>query len=169
MKRIVKLTESDLTRIVKRMVNETKEKTDTKFNKKWVGMINTRLKNGNLNSALEMAENLNDEIGGMPNVVKHLKNAKSEIDKAKDKLNRLTESNTSRIVNNIISENRGPMSLDSEKDDLRHSSQRLLRHIDEYSTLMRKGEYKRMGDELDNIRRMSKRLKDVLQQIDSKI
>ena len=83
--------------------------------------------------------------------------------------NRLTERDITRIVNNIISENRGPKSLDSERDDLRQSSQRLLRHIDEYSTLMRKGEYKRMGDELDNIRRMSKRLKDVLQQIDSKI
>jgi|LakMenEpi03Aug12_release.lakeMendotaPanAssembly.Ray.scaffolds.fasta_scaffold1988963_1 archaellum component FlaC len=84
-----RLTESDFNRIVKKIVNETKEKDDTKFNKKWVGMINTRLKNGNLNSALEMSEDLIDDVDGMSNVVKHLKNAKSEIDKAKDKLNNL--------------------------------------------------------------------------------
>jgi len=84
-----RITEKDINRIVKRVVNETKETPDTKFNKKWVGIINTRLKNGNLNSALEIAEDLIDNVDGMSNVVKHLKNAESEIDKAKDKLNGL--------------------------------------------------------------------------------
>jgi hypothetical protein len=44
-----------------------------------------------------------------------------------------------------------------------------MRSMDEYNTLMRKGEYKRMGDELDNVRRLVRRLKDVTQQIESKI
>ena len=100
-----RLTERDITRIVRQIIKE--EKPDTKFNKKWVGMINTRLKNGNLNSALEMAENLSDDIGGMSNVVKHLKNAKSEIDKAKDKLNSLSESDKSRIYKRVILEEEG--------------------------------------------------------------
>jgi hypothetical protein len=41
--------------------------------------------------------------------------------------------------------------------------------MDEYGTLQRKGEYKRMGDEIDNIRRLVRKLKDLTQQIESKI
>ena len=81
--------------------------------------------------------------------------------------NRLTESDLDRIVKQVVNES--PQSLDGVKDDLRQITQRLMRSMDEYNTLMRKGEYKRMGDELDNIRRMVRRLKDVTQQIESKI
>ena len=81
--------------------------------------------------------------------------------------NRLTESDLDRIVKQVVNES--PQSLDGVKDDLRQVTQRLMRSMDEYNTLMRKGEYKRMGDELDNIRRMVRRLKDVTQQIESKI
>lgn len=80
---------------------------------------------------------------------------------------RLTESDLNRIVKRSVNES--PQSLGGVKDDLRQVTQRLMRSMDEYNTLMRKGEYKRMGDELDNIRRMVRRLKDVTQQIESKI
>ena len=80
---------------------------------------------------------------------------------------RLTESDLNRIVKRVVSES--PQSLDGVKDDLRQITQRLMRSMDEYNTLMRKGEYKRMGDELDNVRRLVRRLKDVTQQIESKI
>jgi predicted translin family RNA/ssDNA-binding protein len=93
--------------------------------------------------------------------------------------NRLTESDLTRIVKRVMNEedggdlnrmvNESPQSLDGVKDDLRHVSQKLMRSMDEYTTLMRKGDYKRMSDELDNIRRMVRRLKDVTQQIESKI
>ena len=81
--------------------------------------------------------------------------------------NRLTESDLDRIVKQVVNES--PQSLEGVKDDLRHVSQRLMRSMEEYTSLMRKGEYKRMGDELDNIRRMIRKLKDVTQQIESKI
>ena len=81
---------------------------------------------------------------------------------------KLDEEQLTNIIKKVINENRGPVSLDPERDNLRHSSQRLLRYIDEYTMLMKKGEYRKMGDELDNIRMMSKKLKEVLQQIDSK-
>jgi hypothetical protein len=81
--------------------------------------------------------------------------------------NRLTESDLDRIVKQVVNES--PQSLDGVKDDLRQITQRLMRSMDEYNTLMRKGEYKRMGDELDNVRRLVRRLKDVTQQIESKI
>lgn len=82
---------------------------------------------------------------------------------------KLDEKQLTNIIKKVINEDRGPVSLDPERDNLRYSSQRLLRYIDEYTMLMKKGEYKKMGDELDNIRKMSKKLKEVLQQIDSKI
>jgi hypothetical protein len=41
--------------------------------------------------------------------------------------------------------------------------------MDDYGALQRKGDYKKMGDEVDNIRRLVRKLKDVIQQIDSKI
>jgi predicted translin family RNA/ssDNA-binding protein len=81
----------------------------------------------------------------------------------------LTERDITRIVKNVISENRGVQSLDGERDELRSVSQRLLRSMDDYSSLVRKGEYKRMGDELDNIRKVVRKLKDVTEKIDSKV
>jgi hypothetical protein len=81
----------------------------------------------------------------------------------------LTERDITRIVKNVISENRGVQSLDGERDELRPVSQRLLRSMDDYSSLVRKGEYKRMGDELDNIRKVVRKLKDVTEKIDSKV
>jgi len=48
-------------------------------------------------------------------------------------------------------------------------SRKLLRSMDEYSTLTKKGDYKRMGDEVDNLRRMVRRLKDIIQEIETKI
>jgi hypothetical protein len=59
------------------------------------------------------------------------------------------------------------VSLDRVRDDLRFISLKLLRSMDEYSMLSRKGEYKRMSDELDNVRLLTKRLKDVIQKIES--
>ena len=85
------------------------------------------------------------------------------------KVVKLDEEQLTNIIKKVINENRGRVSLETERDNLRHLSQRLLRYIDEYTMLMKKGEYKKMGDELDNIRKMSKKLKEVLQQIDSKI
>jgi predicted translin family RNA/ssDNA-binding protein len=81
----------------------------------------------------------------------------------------LTERDITRIIKNVISENRGAQSLDGERDELRSVSQRLLRSMDDYSSLVRKGEYKRMGDELDNIRKVVRKLKDVTEKIDSKV
>ena len=82
---------------------------------------------------------------------------------------RLTESELTRIVNSVLNENRGPQSLGNERDELRNVSQRTIRSMDEYQDLLKKGDYKRLGDEVDNLRRMVRRLKDITQQIESKI
>ena len=84
-----------------------------------------------------------------------------------EKIVKLTESDLNRIVKKIINENQA--SLDGVKDDLRFISLKLVRSMEEYSTLSRKGEYKRMGDELDQVRLLTKRLKEVIQKIESKI
>ena len=83
------------------------------------------------------------------------------------KIVRLTESDLTRIVKRVVNENHS--SLDRVRDDLRMVSQKVLRSIDEYSMLTKKGDYKRMGDELDNLRRMVRRLKGVIEEVESKI
>ena len=80
---------------------------------------------------------------------------------------RLTEKDITRITRKVLNENRG--SLSSVKDEYRTVSQKLARSMEEYDVLSRKGEYKRMGDELDNIRRLIRKLKDVLQSVESKL
>lgn len=80
---------------------------------------------------------------------------------------KLTERDIKRITKEVLNEDRG--SLGSIKDDYRSASQKLARSIEEYDSLSRKGEYKRMGDELDNLRRLIRKLKDVLQNIESKL
>lgn len=80
---------------------------------------------------------------------------------------RLTESDLTRIVKRVVNENHS--SLDRDRDDLRMVSQKVLRSIDEYSSLTKKGDYKRMGDELDYLRKMVGRLKNVIQEIETKI
>ena len=83
------------------------------------------------------------------------------------KIVRLTESDLTRLVKRVVNENHS--SLDRVRDDLRMVSQKVLRSIDEYSMLTKKGDYKRMGDELDNLRRMVRRLKGVIEEVESKI
>ena len=83
------------------------------------------------------------------------------------KIVRLTESDVTRIVKKVINEN--IPSLEEVKDEFRFISQRLVKSMDEYSMLQRKGDYKNMGMEIDNIRRLVRKLKDVTQQIESKI
>jgi predicted translin family RNA/ssDNA-binding protein len=83
------------------------------------------------------------------------------------KIVRLTESDLTRLVKRVVNENHS--SLDRVRDDLRMVSQKVLRSIDEYSMLTKKGDYKRMGDELDNLRRMVRRLKGVIEEIETKI
>ena len=83
------------------------------------------------------------------------------------KIIKLTESDLNHIVKTVLNENRG--SLGSIKDDYRSVSLKLTRSMEEYDSLSRKGEYKRMGDELDNLRRLIRKLKDVLQNIESKL
>ena len=80
---------------------------------------------------------------------------------------KLTESDLTRLVKRVVNENHS--SLDRVRDDLRMVSQKVLRSIDEYSMLTKKGDYKRMGDELDNLRRMVRRLKGVIEEVESKI
>ena len=80
---------------------------------------------------------------------------------------RLTERDLSRIVKRVVNENHNP--LDRLRDDLGSISRKVLNSMDEYSTLTKKGDYKRMADELDNLRRMVRRIKDVIQEIESKI
>lgn len=80
---------------------------------------------------------------------------------------KITERDIRRITNEVLTENRG--SIGSIKDDYRSVSQKLARSIEEYESLSRKGEYKRMGDELDNLRRLIRKLKDVIQNIESKL
>jgi hypothetical protein len=80
---------------------------------------------------------------------------------------RLTESDITRITQKILNEN--IPSLEGVRDDLRFVSQRLVKSMDEYSMLQRKGDYKNMGNEIDNIRRLVRKLKDVTEQIESKI
>tara|TARA_R110000868_G_scaffold118215_3_gene313640 strand:+ start:571 stop:816 length:246 start_codon:yes stop_codon:yes gene_type:complete len=80
---------------------------------------------------------------------------------------KITEKDITRITRKVLSENRG--SLSSVKDEYRTISQKLARSMEEYDVLSRKGEYKRMGDELDNLRRLIRKLKDVLQSIESKL
>ena len=80
---------------------------------------------------------------------------------------RLTERDLSRIVKRVVNENHNP--LDMLRDDLGSISRKVLNSMDEYSTLTKKGDYKRMSDELDNLRRMVRRIKDVIQEIESKI
>ena len=77
------------------------------------------------------------------------------------KIVRLTETDLTRLVRRVVNENHS--SLDRVRDDLRMVSQKVLRSIDEYSMLTKKGDYKRMGDELDNLRRMVRRLKGVIE------
>lgn len=79
----------------------------------------------------------------------------------------LNENDLTRIVKRVVNES--PQSLDRIKEDLRQVSQRLMRSMDDYSTLNRKGNHKEMGYELDNIRKMVRRLKDVIEQIESKL
>ena len=83
------------------------------------------------------------------------------------KIIKLTEFDLNHIVKTVLNENRG--SLGSIKDDYRSVSLKLTRSMEEYDSLSRKGEYKRMGDELDNLRRLIRKLKDVLQNIESKL
>ena len=83
------------------------------------------------------------------------------------KIVRLTESDLTRLFKRVVNENHS--SLDRVRDDLRMVSQKVLRSIDEYSMLTKKGDYKRMGDELDNLRRMVRRLKGVIEEIETKI
>ena len=83
------------------------------------------------------------------------------------KIVRLTESDLTRLVKRVVNENHS--SLDRVRDDLRMVSQKVLRSIDEYSMLTKKGDYKRMGDELDNLRRMVRRLKGVIEEVESNI
>jgi polyhydroxyalkanoate synthesis regulator phasin len=85
----------------------------------------------------------------------------------KEYIMKLTERDIKRITKEVLNEDRG--SLGSIKDDYRSVSQKLARSIEEYDALSRKGEYKRMGDELDNLRRLIRKLKDVLQNIESKL
>ena len=80
---------------------------------------------------------------------------------------KLTERDLSRIVKRVVNENHNP--LDRLRDDLGSISRKVLNSMDEYSTLTKKGDYKRMSDELDNLRRMVRRIKDVIQEIESKI
>ena len=80
---------------------------------------------------------------------------------------RLTERDLSRIVKRVVNENHNP--LDRLRDDLGSISRKVLNSMDEYSTLTKKGDYKRMSDELDNLRRMVRRIKYVIQEIESKI
>jgi ribosomal protein L20 len=80
---------------------------------------------------------------------------------------KITEKDITRITRKVLNENRG--SLSSVKDEYRTVSQKLARSMEEYDTLSKKGEYKRMGDELDNLRRLIRKLKDVIQDIESKL
>jgi predicted translin family RNA/ssDNA-binding protein len=83
------------------------------------------------------------------------------------KIIRLTESDLTSIVKRVVNENFNP--LDRLRDDLNSISRKLLRSMDDYTTLNRKGDYKRMGDELDNLRKMVRKIKDVIQEIENKI
>jgi hypothetical protein len=83
------------------------------------------------------------------------------------KIIRLTESDLTQIVKRVINEN--VPSLDKERDDLRSFSQKLMRSIDEYSSLQRKGDYKKMGDEVSQIRKLAGNLEDLARKIKSKL
>ena len=85
------------------------------------------------------------------------------------KIIRLTETDFTRIVEKVLNENRGPQSLGDERDELRNVSQKIIRSMDDYQDLLKKGDYKRLGDEVDNLRRLVRRLKDITQKIESKI
>jgi polyhydroxyalkanoate synthesis regulator phasin len=80
---------------------------------------------------------------------------------------KITENDVTRIVKKVLNEN--TPSLEGVKDELRSVTRRLTASMDDYGALQRKGDYKKMGDEVDNIRRLVRKLKDVIQQIDSKI
>ena len=80
---------------------------------------------------------------------------------------RLTESDLNRLVKKVLNES--IPSFGNDKDELRHVSLKLIRSMEEYSQLQRKGEYKQMGDEVDNIRRLTRKLKDLIGNIESKI
>ena len=83
------------------------------------------------------------------------------------KIFRLTETDLTRLVRRVVNENHSY--LDRVRDELRMVTQKVLRSIDEYSMLTKKGDYKRMGDELDNLRRMVRRLKGVIEEVESNI
>jgi hypothetical protein len=83
------------------------------------------------------------------------------------KVIRLIESDLTRIVKRVINEN--VPSLDRERDELRSTSQRLMRSMDEYGSLQRKGDYKRMGDEVSHIRKLASDLEDIARKIKSKL
>jgi len=70
---------------------ELRESSDKKtFNaNKFLKMTKTALKNNKIELALNMSEDLVNDINGMSEVVTHLKRALSEIGKANDKLNKL--------------------------------------------------------------------------------
>ncbi len=86
MKKIVRLTETDLSRIVKRVINEDEKP----FNpSKTLGMVKTALKNNKIELAIKLGEVITDDVDGMSEVITHLRKVLSEINKAKDKLNKL--------------------------------------------------------------------------------
>ena len=143
MKKIIRLTESDLTNIVNSVLNER------------------RL------SASELIKDMT--VRDIVDVVNYFSNKQISVKEVKEKIEYMFRPSGGRLneMDEVLNEDRG--SLGSIKDDYRSVSQKLARSIEEYDALSRKGEYKRMGDELDNLRRLIRKLKDVLQNIESKL
>jgi predicted S18 family serine protease len=143
MKKVIKLTESDLNHIVKTVLNEK------------------RL------SASELIKDMT--LRDVVDVVNSFSNKQISVKEVKEKIEYMFRPSGGRLneMDEVLNEDRG--SLGSIKDDYRSVSQKLARSIEEYDALSRKGEYKRMGDELDNLRRLIRKLKDVLQNIESKL
>ena len=143
MKKIIKLTESDLNHIVKTVLNEKRM------------------------SASELIKDMT--LRDVVDVVNSFSNKQISVKEVKEKIEYMFRPSGGRLneMDEVLNENRG--SLGSIKDDYRSVSLKLTRSMEEYDSLSRKGEYKRMGDELDNLRRLIRKLKDVLQNIESKL
>ena len=84
-------------------------------------------------------------------------------------MEKITKGELINIIKSIIVENRGPISLEIDKNEFKLSTNRIIRSLDEYNIAMRNGEYKKMGDEVDLIRSQLRKLKETINLLEKKI
>lgn len=80
------------------------------------------------------------------------------------KIIRLTESDLSRIVKQTINEN-----VNNMADDLRGVSRRLNLSLDDYISVMKKGDSRKMEDSKQIVKRNIERMEEILKDLKRKL